>query len=980
MADVKSIASRGSWWRRWDLHIHTDASDGKGSCEVILKEAKNKKVRCIAVTDHHTFANVDEMKRLAPDYGVSVISGVEIRTEYGDSSVHMIGLFPDECNGTKLTSQFLHDNVLSPLGLSRTIIIEKGRMQNPQDNEDACFKNGMFQVQASFKDAADLIHKYGGLVTVHAGSKGNGIETMKHEGHGPRNTTIENSLGPVKDELFREGYIDICDITRSQDATFYMDRFGKPSITTSDAHEVEDVGTNPCWIKAETTFEGLKQVLIENSRISYDEPEVLQRLKRNPDKFIINLLIKRTASATMPEVWFDNMNIPLNPGMVAIIGNKGSGKSAIADILALCADSSTNGYLSFLTATKFRLNKPYNRSHQIEANIQWMDKSYSPTKTLDMDADQTQPERVKYIPQNFLETICTTEEDERFEAELKSIIFQYLKPEDRYGQNSLDEIIEYLTNENSKSCELIKENITSLNERIIALEQMLDPNYKTALKNQLKYKQDQLSNAQSAKPKEVAKPNLSADAEARQVKMAIDSLTSDISNLKTAIQTKQEALIQQKKDLQDLIAVKESLSRLERQIEDSVSQFKEALRKCNVDIKTIFNVQYKPEILDGLITTVSSEVSRLNAELNDETQGLKVKLSETISALSEAQKKLSEPELKYQEYLKQKQVWENQIEEITGTAEKEGSIKYFQAEIEYVEHRLQQDLSSLKAERHSSVIQLMKTKSEVLTTYNKLFAPVVDFIKKYSSELNDYPIEFDAAFSIRKFTEHFFDYVGQQVSGSFYGKEAGMTRLNESIESIDLSDIDSMADFPEHVNYDLLFDRRDASCPVAKKVVDQLRKGHTQQELYSYMYGMDYVVPFFQLKMNGKPLASLSPGERGALLLLLYLFIDMDDKPLIIDQPEENLDNESVYKYLVSFIRQAKKKRQIIIVTHNPNLAVVCDADQVIRMNIDKQNKNTVTFVSGALENKIINKHIVDVLEGTYPAFHNRDCKYIEKS
>ena len=65
---------------------------------------------------------------------------------------------------------------------------------------------------------------------------------------------------------------------------------------------------------------------------------------------------------------------------------------------------------------------------------------------------------------------------------------------------------------------------------------------------------------------------------------------------------------------------------------------------------------------------------------------------------------------------------------------------------------------------------------------------------------------------------------------------------------------------------------------------------------------MDYVVPFFQLKMNGKPLASLSPGERGALLLLLYLFIDMDDKPLIIDQPEENLDNESVYKYLVSFI------------------------------------------------------------------------------
>lgn len=633
MADIKNIASRGSWWGRWDLHIHTNASDGSGTCEEILKEAKKKKIRCIAVTDHHTFANIDEMKRLASNYGVSIISGVEIRTEYGDSSVHMIGLFPDEYNGTKLTTQFLHDNVLSPLGLSRTAIIEKGRKLKQQENEDACFKDGMFQVQTNFKTAADLIHKYGGLVTVHAGGKVNSIENMKHDGSGSRNTTIEHTLGPVKEELFQEGYIDICDITHQKDATFYMKKFGKPSITTSDAHKVEEVGTNPCWIKAETTFDGLRQVLIENSRISYDEPEVLQRLRRNPDKFIINLLIKRTATATMPEVWFDNLRIPLNPGLVAIIGNKGSGKSAIADILALCADSSTNDYLSFLTAAKFRMNKPYNRSHQIEANIQWMDKSYSPTKTLDMDADLTQPERVKYIPQNFLETICTTEEDERFEAELKSIIFQYLKPEDRYGQNSLDEIIEYLTTENSKSCELIKDNITSLNERIIALEQMLDPNYKMTLQNQLKYKQDQLSNAQSAKPREVAMPDMSGDAEAQQVKVAIDSLTSDINNLKTAIQAKQEALIQQKKDLQDIIAVKESLNRLNRQIENSLSQFKEILSKFNVDINTIFNVQYKQETLDGLITTVASSVSQLNTELNDETQGLTVKLSKASLAL-----------------------------------------------------------------------------------------------------------------------------------------------------------------------------------------------------------------------------------------------------------------------------------------------------------------------------------------------------------
>ena len=979
MADNTNIASRGSLWRRWDLHIHTNASDGHGTCDEILAEAKKKNVSCIAVTDHHTFANVDEMKRLAPTYGISIISGVEFRTEYGDESVHMIGLFPDEFNGTKLTAQYLHDNILSPLGLSRTAIEEKGRRLVPQGNEKDWFEAGMFQVQVNFKEASNLIHKYGGLVTVHAGGKGNSIETMKHDGKGVRCTTIENSLGPVKEELFVENYIDICDITQPKDAAFYSKQFGKPSITTSDAHKVDEVGTNCCWIKADTTFDGLRQVLIEPSRISFDEPEVRQRMRRNPDKFIIGLNVRRTATATMPEVWFDNTKILLNPGMVAIIGNKGSGKSAIADIIALCADS-TNDYLSFLTPNKFRMNKPFNRSKQIEANIQWLDRSYSPTKTLDMDSDRTQPERVKYIPQNFLETICTTEEDDKFEAELKEIIFQYLKTEDRYGQDSLDGIIDYLTNENNKSCELIKKSIQEQNEDIIALEQMLDPNYRLSLQNQLKYKQDQLSNAQGAKPAEVAKPDLSGNEEAQQAKNKIEELTNEIEKLKAEITKQQTELAGKKKGLQDLRSVKESFNRLSSQVQESLSQFTSVLSEFGVNINEVFTVNYNPSILDGKISELTETCKAINNSIEDESNGLAKRLDDKAKELLEVQKKLSEPELKYQEYLKQKQAWEKQIEEITGAPDKEGSIKYYQSKIEYVDHHLREDLANKRTTRMASVKQLMEKKSEVLTTYNTLFAPVVDFIQKYSSELNDYPIEFDAAFSIRKFPEHFFDYVGQQVAGSFYGKESGMTRLNDAIENIDFSNIDSIINFPVSINNDLLADKRDPSKVVARNVIDQIKKGHSQQELYDYLYGMEYIMPFFQLKMNGKPLASLSPGERGALLLLLYLFIDMDDKPLIIDQPEENLDNESVYTYLVSFIRQAKQKRQIIIVTHNPNLAVVCDADQIIRMNIDKQNKNTVTFSSGAIENPIINKQIVDVLEGTYPAFHNRDCKYIEKS
>lgn len=319
------------------------------------------------------------------------------------------------------------------------------------------------------------------------------------------------------------------------------------------------------------------------------------------------------------------------------------------------------------------------------------------------------------------------------------------------------------------------------------------------------------------------------------------------------------------------------------------------------------------------------------------------------------------------------------LEDITGTPEQEGSIKNLQSRINYIDHTLNVELARKIEIRRKFVEDLMQKKHQVLETYNTLFAPIVQFINDYREELRDYPIEFDSTFTIRNFGDKFFDFVSQQASGSYYGKEQGQARIMSNIDGVDMADIKSIVDFAAIINSDLLSDKRDGNNE-SRSVENQLKKGHTQQELYGFIYCMDYVSPFFQLKMNGKPLSSLSPGERGALLLLLYLFIDMDDKPLIIDQPEENLDNESVYRYLVHFIKAAKRKRQIIMVTHNPNLAVVCDADQIIQMRIDKLNGNEVSFASGAIENPMINKVIVDILEGTYPAFHNRDCKYFDKT
>jgi ABC-type transport system involved in cytochrome bd biosynthesis fused ATPase/permease subunit len=157
---------------------------------------------------------------------------------------------------------------------------------------------------------------------------------------------------------------------------------------------------------------------------------------------------------------------------------------------------------------------------------------------------------------------------------------------------------------------------------------------------------------------------------------------------------------------------------------------------------------------------------------------------------------------------------------------------------------------------------------------------------------------------------------------------------------------------------------------------DQLVRGKKVEDVLDLLYGQEYIHPKYILRWEGKDLSMLSPGERGTLLLVFYLLIDKGDMPLLIDQPEGNLDNHTVAKVLVDCIREARKRRQVFIVTHNPNLAVVCDADQIVYSCMDKPNGNQITYSCGALENPAMSQYVTDVLEGTRWAFGVRDAKY----
>src|SRR3989344_2858843 len=127
------------------------------------------------------------------------------------------------------------------------------------------------------------------------------------------------------------------------------------------------------------------------------------------------------------------------------------------------------------------------------------------------------------------------------------------------------------------------------------------------------------------------------------------------------------------------------------------------------------------------------------------------------------------------------------------------------------------------------------------------------------------------------------------------------------------------------------------------------------------------------VKLKGIPTEKLSVGQRGTLLLKIYLATATAKQIFIVDQPEDNLDNQFIMNELVPLVRQIKKSRQIILSTHNANLVVNADAEQIIVARLDGEKRD---YVNGGIENKFINTSIKEILEGGEDAFRSRENKY----
>jgi hypothetical protein len=124
---------------------------------------------------------------------------------------------------------------------------------------------------------------------------------------------------------------------------------------------------------------------------------------------------------------------------------------------------------------------------------------------------------------------------------------------------------------------------------------------------------------------------------------------------------------------------------------------------------------------------------------------------------------------------------------------------------------------------------------------------------------------------------------------------------------------------------------------------------------------------------EARPLRDLSPGQRCSAILPLLLL--SGDYPLVIDQPEENLDNRLIRQVIVNILASMKLRRQVIIATHNPNLPVLGDAEQCVVLQASGRDLSRLVAV-GSLDSPHVARYITDIMEGGREAFQYRQSIY----
>ncbi|MCW2118043.1 TrlF family AAA-like ATPase [Flavobacterium sp. 7A] len=356
---------------------------------------------------------------------------------------------------------------------------------------------------------------------------------------------------------------------------------------------------------------------------------------------------------------------------------------------------------------------------------------------------------------------------------------------------------------------------------------------------------------------------------------------------------------------------------------------------------------YKKYVSKENTTDVEKIVQSL-IEFEKIFDGLNEVLGKLIDKRLEFAKKDEEFQLKY-----------NELKEEFSKIKRDIKLPNIQAD-DYVKYTKELDLSKAQL---SELEKLSKKKIELET---KLKQTLVSLQKLWHNEFEIVQEE------IKKVND---DQDSIKIAVAFKGnKQDFKSYLKENLRGSNLSDI-KIQNIVDSYN-DLITvyeDLNNSNSIISSSLTDtQL---HTFREYFNLNLEafLTYRIPDkFEIIYRNRSLNEHSLGQRASALIIFLLTLRESDL-IIIDQPEDDLDNQTIYNDVIKVLKELKNTSQFIFATHNPNIPVLGDCEQVVSCSYDS---NSIETNLGSIDDVTIRKEIVNIMEGGKEAFNNRKRIY----
>jgi ABC-type lipoprotein export system ATPase subunit len=970
----------GSEWRRWNPHIHAPgtllndqfAGDWEGYLNAI--EAARPVIEVLGVTDylsigcyravrtHHRAGRLPKVKLLFPN--VELRLGLETEKKRA-INLHLL-FCPDDENHIEQIERALawlnFEYKARKYCCTLSDLEALGRAHNPAVlNSDAARSEGAKQFKVTIDQLRDLLREDGWvrrncLVAI-AASSNDGTAGLQKDG----------SFAAVRQEIERLAHVIFAATPSTRD--FWLGKnescdarrldaeYGgrKPCLHGCDAHSVAKScvpdDARYCWIKGDPTFETLRQATLEPEERVWVGPTV-------PDRHDASQCIGQIA--THQTRWLKNAAIPLNSGLVAIIGARGSGKTALTDIIATGANVTSP--LSLDSSFIYRASRPVDHLGSAEVQICWGDGTRE-SRPLNPDNYEEGNEGVRYLSQQFVEQLCSSAGlAVELRSEIERVIFEATDPLERLDTDAFEELAQIHLSPIRRERQVAKDAIESTSTQVNAEDAL--QNRLPVIKKEREERQNRIDKAKADMKSLMPKDKEERARRLAELEAAVVAATAAVDKL-NRVQVRVDDLRKEVERFRKTLAP--------QRLAELKNEYQEA--GLTDDQWKAFVLAFTGDV-DAILAQHKAAVAQQIKHMTDGVPGKAIDTSQApistwprktlVTERDRVKKEVGIDTQKQQRYTTLQRALENeerlQQKSAKDLTHAEGAAERKKTHIE---------------RRRALYVQVFQSYLDEQEVLERLYGPLQKAMENASGSLNRLRFAVSREIDLKSWIERGENLLDLRRESKLRGHGA----LQREAERLLMPAWKTGT--TEQIAEAMQSFIREMFSEIKKSVPPQITSAQTaewMQQVASWLYSTDHIEMRYNVTYDGVAIEQLSPGTRGIVLLLLYLVIDKHDRrPLIIDQPEESLDPKSVFDELVPHFRDARKRRQVIIVTHNANLVVNTDADQVIVASSEPNPDGglpTVTYRGGSIENPTIRTAVCEILEGGEQAFRDRERRY----